>query len=306
MSEDKTIIANADDLRILQQPSKRNRACLVQYSGRELGKRYPLEGMEVTIGRGIQSNIVIDEQSVSRQHARITLLTEADSISVEDLGSSNGTYINDKKVTEPTEVRDQDVLRLGTVLLKFFAQDNIDSIIQDKIYRMATIDGGTQIFNKKYLLESLDREFRFSRNYNKDFSIIYYDLDHFTAVNTNYGHNAGDDVLREGAAIVKKTIRKDDIFGRFGGEEFVILLPDTAIKLASELGERVRKSMEDYIFKLTYADDKGGQHKANHKQTVSVGVSQLNDSMPTPKDLLEDADKKLYHSKQTGRNKVTV
>ena len=304
MSEDKTIIANAEDLRILQQPSKRNRACLVQYSGRELGKRYPLDNNEVTIGRGIQANIVIDEQSVSRQHARIILTEEQ--VQAEDLNSSNGTYVNDKKITGAVELRDQDVIRLGTVLLKFFAQDNIDSIIQDKIYRMATIDGGTQIFNKKYLLESLDREFRFSRNYKKNFSVIYYDLDHFKSVNDTYGHNAGDDVLREGAAIVKKTIRKDDIYGRYGGEEFVILLPNTDIQVAAELGERIRKVTEDHVFNLKATDTTGQVRDIQHRQTISIGISQLLDTMDSPTALLEDADKKLYHSKQTGRNKVTV
>jgi diguanylate cyclase (GGDEF)-like protein len=304
MSEDKTIIANAEDMRALSQPSKRNRACLVQYSGKEIGKRYPLESSEVTLGRGINAEIVIDEQSVSRQHAQITM--EDDRVILQDLNSSNGTFVNDKRITAPCDLHDQDVLRLGTILIKYFAQDNIDSIIQDKIYRMATIDGGTQIFNKKYLLESLDREFRFSRSYQKSFSIIYYDLDHFKRVNDAFGHHAGDQVLLQSAAIVKSVIRKDDIFGRFGGEEFVILLPNTNLSVAAELGERVRMAIESHTFLLETENPDKGKGIIEHRQTISVGISELTASMGNTTALLEDADRKLYRSKQTGRNRTTV
>ena len=85
---------------------------------------------------------------------------------MEDLGSSNGTFINDKKIESATELNDQDMVRLGTILFKFFVNENIDGIIHDKIYRMATIDAGTQTFNKKYLLETIKSEFKYSKSYN--------------------------------------------------------------------------------------------------------------------------------------------
>ena len=175
--------------------------------------------------------------------------------------------------------------------------NNIDNIFADKIYRMATIDGGTQTFNKKYLLESLDSEFKYSRTHGQPLTMIYFDLDHFKKVNDTYGHNAGDFILKETATVVKSLIRKEDVFCRFGGEEFVILLPNTEAKTAYETAERIRLKMESHTFKFESHD---------LKQTASFGVSQLNASMTEPKHLLDDADRKLYKSKQNGRNQVTI
>jgi diguanylate cyclase (GGDEF)-like protein len=171
----------------------------------------------------------------------------------------------------------------------------------DKIYRMATIDAGTDIFNKKYLLDALDSEMKFARQYKRPLSIIYYDLDHFKKVNDTLGHNGGDVVLKETAVICKAAIRKNDVIGRYGGEEFVIVLPDTDQRVASELAERLRLAVQNHIFNI--ATD---GRNVEHRQTMSLGVSQMTADMQTIESFLESADKKLYHSKQTGRNKVTV
>lgn len=302
MSDDKTIIAESPNLTILQSPKRKN-ACLVQYSGAKLGKRYPLTEISNIVGRSPTVHIIINEASVSRQHARFILI--GDQVAVEDMGSSNGTYVNDVRAQGQVTLKDSDIVRLGTVLLKFFAHDNVDSIMHDKIYRMATIDAGTQIFNKQYLLDALDSEFKFSKTYERELSIIYYDLDHFKPVNDTYGHNAGDYVLRESAALVKGTVRKDDILGRYGGEEFVIILPNTDARIAAELAERIRQKHESHNF-LIEIEQKNQKKRIQHRQTISMGVQQLRPNFATPKELLEAADQKLYNSKQTGRNKVTI
>jgi two-component system cell cycle response regulator len=300
--EDKTVIANVSHM--LSQPIKKKGVpSLVQYSGANLGKRYTLQDPEVRIGRSPEAQITIAEASVSRFHARLFQTDQG--MMLEDLFSANGTYINDTKVSAgPILLKDQDMIRLGAILIKFFSSENIDGFIQDKIYQMATIDVGTQIYNKQYLLESLDTEFKISQSSGRPLSVIYYDLDFFKKVNDTYGHNAGDVILKESAALVKKTIRKDDIQCRYGGEEFVILLPNTTIGPAFELAERIRMALETQDF-LLVLEDQGIKKTITHKQTVSMGVSERDSHMSTPKDLLESADKKLYHSKQTGRNKVT-
>ena len=139
--------------------------------------------------------------------------------------------------------------------------------------------------------------FQFSKTYGRPLSVIYFDLDHFKKVNDTYGHNAGDFILSELSKLVKSIVRKDDIFCRFGGEEFVILLPNTDARTAYDSAERIRKTVEENVFNT---------EGHSLKQTVSLGVSQLQPSMNTPKDFLEDADKKLYQSKQNGRNQVTI
>jgi diguanylate cyclase (GGDEF)-like protein len=301
--DDKTVIAEAGYFSILTGSKDRKQACLVQYSGTGLGKRYILEKEEVLVGRSPDADIYIGDSSVSRSHARFNL--SGDYVAIKDLGSANGTFLNDQRVLASTNLKDGDIVRLGTILLKFFDSGNIDGIIQDKIYRMATVDAGTQVFNKQYLQDALATEFKFSKIYGRDLSIIYYDLDHFKIVNDTFGHNAGDMILKDSSLIVKNTIRKDDIQARFGGEEFIIILPNTDAKIAFDLADRIRQSVARHVFKIEV--DTGGHKKiVEHCQTISVGVAQLTPSMKTPEELLETADKKLYTSKQTGRNRVTV
>lgn len=303
-NDDKTLIAELNHTELRRQTQKKSTACLVQYNGNALGKRYTLLDNDVKIGRSPDADITIGEASVSRIHARI--IQRENLITIEDTGSANGTYINDQKINSETPLNDRDMLRLGAVILKFFSSDNMDGYVQDQIYRKATIDVGTQVYNKLYLLESLAAEFNQSKQSGRLLSLIYYDLDHFKKVNDNFGHNAGDQVLKESTQIVKNMIRKDDILGRFGGEEFIIVLPNTDLNTAYELGERTRQACENYLFQLDVIDSDGTRKKVPHRQTFSVGITQLDSSMNSPKDLLESADKKLYKSKQTGRNKVTI
>lgn len=300
---DETIIADVNNISILK-PSRRKRPCLVQYSGDQLGKIYHIEKESITIGRSKTEDIVIVEASVSRQHARVNTRGD-DTIEVEDLGSSNGTLVNHEKLIGKIILKDSDFLQIGNVLFKYCASSNIDALIQDKIYRMATIDEGTKIYNKKYLLQNLESEIRYSRSSRLPLSIIYYDLDFFKKVNDSYGHNAGDVILYESSQLVKSVVRKDDILGRFGGEEFVIILPATDIKAAYDLAERIRIAIESHSFALDIVQGEA-RKKVMHKQTISMGVSQLKEPMQTPEDFLEDADQKLYLSKQTGRNKITA
>ncbi|MEQ1774651.1 MAG: GGDEF domain-containing protein [Burkholderiales bacterium] len=289
-----TRITNGAKFIVTRAPA-RNRACLIQYSGETLGRRFVLDTPEIIIGRVRAAGIFIPDDSVSREHAKIISIGSA--VEVEDLGSSNGTFIQDQRVQSRTALRDGDLLRLGSIQLKFFAHDNIESAFHDKIYRMATIDAGTQLFNKKYLLETLDSEFRLCRAYGRPLSVIYYDLDFFKKVNDVHGHSCGDFVLRECAQVVKSCMRATDILARFGGEEFVAVLPNADVLTATELAERIRGSIEAHTFVF---DGK------TLKQTISIGVSENQSAFKTATDLLNDADRKLYQSKQSGRNRVTV
>ncbi|MEI8025652.1 MAG: GGDEF domain-containing protein [Pseudomonadota bacterium] len=304
MSEEKTVISNTSDLTLFNNKGVRTkrRSCLVLYSGTDTGKRFILDNDLMVIGRNPDVEVHIDDSSVSRRHAEIVL--SGDTVTIADLGSSNGTVINDVKVDASVVLKDGDLIRLGKVIFKFYEHESLDAILHDKIYRMATVDAGTEIFNKQYLNESLRSEFKLARLTKKPLSIIYYDLDFFKKVNDTYGHNAGDLVLKESASVVKGVVRKEDIQGRFGGEEFIIILPNTDLKKAIELAERVRQSLEFHPFKLEISDAHG-KRTITHKQTISIGVSQLQNEMTDPKELLETADKKLYVSKQTGRNKVS-
>ena len=297
MSNDETIIA--DPMSTVLQGQKRRAASLIQYNGSNIGFIVRLSDQRIVIGRTPESHVFVNEASVSRSHAAISSTLAG--FEIEDLGSSNGTFINDAKVAAKAILKDGDVIRLGTILFKFYETENAEMLALDKIYRMATIDAGTDIFNKKYQLDSLTREMKYARQFNRPVSIIYYDLDFFKKVNDTLGHNGGDVVLKETAAVCKAAIRKNDIIGRYGGEEFVIVLPDTDQKVAADLAERLRVAVMNHVVVV----EVNGQ-KVQHRQTMSMGVSQMTPEMATIEEFLESADKKLYQSKQTGRNKVTV
>lgn len=270
-------------------------ACLIQYSGDTLGRRYELAGDNLIIGRGATAKLIIPESSVSREHARCTV--QENGIAIEDLGSSNGTFINDQRIQGKTLLRDGDILRLGAVHLKYFAQDSIENIFHDKIYRKATIDVGTQVFNKQYLLEALEAAFAYSRAHARPLSLIYFDLDFFKRVNDTHGHSCGDYVLHECAQLARTCLRGEDVLGRYGGEEFVVVLPDCDARLAGALAERIRKTIESHRF--VYSGK-------TLTQTISMGVSEIHAGFEAYQDLLDDADRKLYQSKHGGRNRVTV
>ena len=278
-----------------QRAPTRSRACLIQYSGDALGRRFLLDAPEITIGRTPTNGIVIPDDSVSREHARI--FSGDDAAAVVDLGSSNGTFIHGARVRSRTSLQDGDILKVGTILLKFFAHDNIESAFHDKIYRMATVDAGTQLFNKKYLLETLESEFELSRVYGRSLSVIYYDLDFFKKVNDTHGHHCGDYILHACAQIAKTCMRAEDILARFGGEEFVAILPNADVGTAVELAERIRKAVENYEFVF---------EGKPLKQTVSMGVSENRPAFKISTELLDDADRKLYQSKNSGRNRITA
>jgi diguanylate cyclase (GGDEF)-like protein len=153
------------------------------------------------------------------------------------------------------------------------------------------------VFNKGYLLESLDASFAQSRVQGKPCSVIYFDLDFFKKVNDTHGHSCGDFILREAAQLAKSCMRSEDVVGRYGGEEFVVVLSDCDVRLAAALAERLRKAMESHDFVY------GGK---SLKQTVSIGVSEIRSDFASPRELLDNADQKLYQSKHSGRNRVTV
>jgi diguanylate cyclase (GGDEF)-like protein len=160
-----------------------------------------------------------------------------------------------------------------------------------------TIDGLTQIFNRKYWQESLVKEFLRARRYTSDLCLIMLDLDHFKALNDNYGHQGGDMVLVEFAKIVKPLLRDSDIFGRYGGEEFAIILPETDMKGAKDVAERIRLA----IFKAVF------HYKEQAiRISTSVGVAMLKRESERYEELIHDADVAMYQAKSSGRNCVCI
>ena len=158
--------------------------------------------------------------------------------------------------------------------------------------RLANTDALTGAYNRRKMLDILDEELRRSQRYGRSFSIIMFDIDDFKKVNDQYGHQAGDKVLTEMVNIVQQEIRDTDYLSRWGGEEFLILCPETKLQGAYEIADRIRESVAATAF------------SNNIKTTLSMGVAchQPEDDLD---EILKRADQGLYHSKEHGKNRVT-
>ena len=168
---------------------------------------------------------------------------------------------------------------------------------QLQLEELATVDALTKVSNRRYFLHILEREHEQNKRYKKPLSLLMMDLDHFKKVNDTYGHAAGDYVLMEFARICSSMIRKADLMGRLGGEEFVIMLPNTDIENTRILAERIRIAVEQTIF----------EHQSScFHMTVSIGLASLlpTEEIMNPQQLLAKADEYLYIAKEKGRNRV--
>ncbi len=289
--EEKSIIKNL----------KNTKAYLIEIYGENLGKKIEIETDRVIIGREARCNIVINSTSVSRKHAMIYKKYidmgnhhSMYSFWVRDLGSTNGTYVGDQPIND-IELMNGDTIKVGSTIFKFIIGSDIETAYFEEIYNMTIVDGLTEIHNKRYFLESLEKEISRARRYDRPLSLIMLDIDFFKKINDTYGHLTGDYVLKKMSQVIKDSIRREEIFARYGGEEFSIIMPEAPKKSAVTLAEKVRQLIEETIFSFE-------GHVV--PVTISLGVSALDKSISSALELIAFADKNLYRAKHNGRNCV--
>lgn len=266
--------------------------CLVEVYGANLGRKYDLLSEVVTIGRDPENAIVLESDSVSRRHCRIEKAKE--DWFIVDLGSTNGTYVNDILIQTRARLTSGQFVKIGDSIFKYLNGDNIESAYHEEIYRTVVTDGLTQVANKRALGDFLEREVARARRHNRTLTVLMMDLDHFKLINDTHGHLTGDVVLKEVAGVVKNRIRKDELFARYGGEEFVCVLPETGMEAAKTLAEDIRQGIEGHVISFE------GQEIS---VTVSIGAVEFDITRhQTSADLLMEADKNLYIAKNNGRN----
>ena len=270
---------------------------LIQISGRETGQMYHITGSSVTIGRDTACQIILDDPHVSRVHAEI-LCRGVNDILIRDAGSTNGIFINGKKIKEQA-LLDGDKILIGTRLyFKFVYQDAVDQNYQQNLFRAANIDSLTQLYNKKFFIDALNKEFSYHKRNEQPLSLIMMDVDHFKKVNDAHGHVAGDLVLKTIGQYLQKNIRLENVTARYGGEEFAIILRNVGSDLALHIAERLRKSIEA---------EKINFRGKTIQVTVSMGIATLEDRpFNTIEDFVQFADELLYEAKEKGRNRTIL
>jgi two-component system, cell cycle response regulator len=279
-------------------------------AGANPGRRHTLQRTEHTVGRRTDLDLHFDIDSVSRRHARF--VRSGDDWWIEDLGSTNGTFVNDE-LAQRRKLDDGDIVRFGEAVVKFLAGTNIERAYHEEIYRLSILDGLTNVHNKRFFDEVLEREVARTMRHGGAVTLIIFDIDHFKKVNDTYGHLAGDTILITLCKRIKPRTRREDVLARIGGEEFACLLPETSEAGALAFAEDLR----DLVAREPFVCD-----GANVAVTISLGVAVFVQEEPAPRsddgtqrassvqkdalDFLRRADEKLYEAKRAGRNRVAI
>jgi diguanylate cyclase (GGDEF)-like protein len=276
-----------------ETPAERTCCLVCIYPAERLGRVFELCDRELLIGRDVGCDLELSDDSVSRRHALIR--PTASGFSVIDLESTNGTYVNDARVNVH-HIEPGDRLRFGNQIFKYLSADRFEAEYFENAYRMMTTDGLTQLYNKRYLFDVVERELQRTRRTERPLSLLMVDIDRFKAINDTFGHLAGDEVLIELGRRIRSTLRGHEMVARFGGEEFCLVLPETTLSQALQAAERLRVAVAVSGFAID---------RAEVPVTVSVGAACAHaiDEMSVV-GLLERADKQLYAAKRAGRNQV--
>jgi diguanylate cyclase (GGDEF)-like protein len=289
-SDEKTLVT--DNIHISHSDKKEDAFVMIYPTGPNMGRQYALKGSNASIGRDSSNDIVVDNDSASRRHARLTV--EAGQRLITDLQSTNGSYVNNKPILTHF-LQNGDQVKIGDTIFKYIIGSDVESAYHEELYQMTIKDGLTGIYNKRFFLDALDKEISRAQRYDRDLSMLMLDLDHFKNINDTYGHLAGDYVLQVVARLIHTRARREEVFCRYGGEEFAILLPETANAGALKLAEQIRKLVGSHTFIFEGEEI---------NLTVSIGVSSTLSGDLSVDEFIRMADGQLYKAKLDGRNCV--
>jgi diguanylate cyclase (GGDEF)-like protein len=262
-----------------------------------LGSRFRLSpGSTLEIGRSASVRISLPEVlSLSRKHARLRYAGAA--VTIEDLGSTNGTYVNGQPIHGRAVLRSGDRFQTADVHFKFLHEQDVENAYHLAIYELVARDGLTEIYNKRKYDEEAQRELARAIRHHRPLSLILFDLDEFKQINDTYGHLCGDFVLKQVASLARELVRPEQVLARVGGDELAILAPETGAAGAEALAMKLR----DRIVSL---DHRYGELRINI--TCSFGIAELTPAMTSPLDLYHAADTALLLAKRSGKNRVEV
>ncbi len=276
---------------------------LIRYVGEPIGEVIPLQREQMTLGRASDSDLCLPEAEVSRHHAILELVLDAvgqAAVCVVDLGSTNGTYINGHRMevaNDPRKLHPGDVLRVGNHAFKLKHLDLVERHYHEVMLAQTTLDSLTGVSNRATVLSFLEKHSDLAFRHARPLSVILCDLDLFKEVNDQWGHAAGDEVLRFFGDLLLGRLRASDQAGRIGGEEFLLVLPETTGSEAALVAESLRKNLELARIPIEASSQPIGA-------TCCFGVAQLAERDANGGSLLARADVALYRAKAAGRNRV--
>lgn len=289
----------------VRQDSDRDEWALIRYIGQPVGEVIILREGETVLGRSTECELYLPDPEVSRRHSCIERLRDEsgrDRIWISDLGSTNGTFTNGQLIQKGMtrlEIFQGDVVRVGGHAFKLKCLDALERHYHDAILVQTTMDLLTGVSNRATILTFLEKQYDLTRRHHRPLSLILCDLDHFKHINDNFGHAAGDEVLRRFGNILLDRLRASDHAGRIGGEEFLLILPETSVREAAGVAEDLRKLVENESIRVS-------SNASPFHITCCFGVAQFSDQDPNGGSILARADVALYRAKANGRNRVDL
>jgi two-component system cell cycle response regulator len=273
---------------------------VIQGSETDFGKTFSFTEDCIRIGRDQkievnEVNVALNDLKISKVHCEISAIKTDDleQIVIKDLSSTNGTYVNGEMIRQRI-LTSGDKITIGETILRFSYNDEIEEEYHSKLFTFAATDALTGLYNRRYILNELENQHKIAKRNIRTFSLVIIDIDDFKKVNDTFGHPAGDEFLKKIAFVINHSLREQDIPGRVGGEEFLIILPETSIEGAFRLANRIRERIQKT--ELIYEG-------SAIKTTISAGVSQFESNIDSQA-LFRLADHALYKAKQSGKNMV--
>lgn len=277
---------------------KKQRQMLITIRGGQLGSKIDLDSSrtEFIIGRSNESDLVLTDDTVSWLHCK--LRREDMGWVLEDTKSTNGTYVDTKKVSPAGHIlHNGDCFKVGSFIFKYLSTSEVEASYYEEIYRLAVCDGLTQLPNRRVFEESMEKEFARAQRHKRPLALVIFDLDKFKNINDTYGHLCGDMALRAVSDTFRARVRKEDLFARYAGDEFVWLLTEANIQQAMILANWMVESCR--LIRLSF-------RQQLIPLSISVGVAEYHPTMQKQSDLLAAADAALYRAKGAGRNCASV
>jgi diguanylate cyclase (GGDEF)-like protein len=276
---------------------------LIRYVGDPIGEVIPLRTPGIRIGRSSENEVSLPEAEVSRYHAQLELSKIGDSgfmVQITDLGSTNGSFINGRRIEYPRvpiALQNGDVVRVGAHAFKLKRLDELERHYHEAMMAQTNLDALTGVGTRSAVLSFLEKHADLARRYRRPLSLVLADLDHFKEVNDRFGHAMGDQALKTFASLVTNRLRASDLVGRIGGEEFLVVLPETHGLEAISVAEELRKAIDRETIPQ-------GDGREPFHLTCCFGVAQLHARDINGGSLLARADVALYRAKALGRNRV--
>ena len=272
---------------------------LVRYVGQPIGQVIPLPPRGLDLGRAPENELCLSEPEVSRRHARLRLSADQQAVDLWDLGSTNGVFVNGKRVEadpDPVRLVAEDVVRVGPHAFKLKHMDALERRYHQDMVARTTLDPLTGVGNRATVLHQLASHVDLARRHQRPLAVILADLDWFKQVNDTHGHWAGDRALEAFGALLLRRLRGSDPVGRLGGDEVLIVLPETSVLLAMSAAEGLRRALAENPVPL--------ENGLTLRLTCSLGVAELKAGDLDGGALLARADAALYGAKAGGRDRA--